>query len=47
MRTRPAVAVRTTEEIADALGRSTATIERGWTFARSWLYKELAEARDA
>ncbi|QYO66102.1 sigma-70 family RNA polymerase sigma factor [Leptolyngbya sp. 7M] len=37
----------TTEEIADALGRSTATIERGWTFARSWLYKELAEARDA
>lgn len=37
----------TTEEIAEALGRSTATIERGWTFARSWLYKELAEARDA
>ncbi len=34
----------TTEEIAEATGRSTATIERSWTFARSWLYKELAGA---
>ena len=35
----------TTEEIVEATGRSTATIERGWTFARSWLYKELAGGR--
>jgi RNA polymerase sigma-70 factor, ECF subfamily len=35
----------TTEEIAEATGRSTSTIERGWTFARSWLYKELAGGR--
>ncbi len=33
----------TTEEIAEATGRSTATIERGWTFARGWMYKELAK----
>jgi RNA polymerase sigma factor (TIGR02999 family) len=31
----------TTEEIAAALGCSASTVERGWTFARSWLYKEL------
>ncbi|QQS31613.1 MAG: sigma-70 family RNA polymerase sigma factor [Acidobacteriota bacterium] len=31
----------TTEEIAQALNCSPSTVERGWTFARSWLYKEL------
>lgn len=31
----------TTEEIAEALQCSASTVERGWTFARSWLYKEL------
>mgnify|MGYP001255453376 CR=1 FL=1 len=31
----------TTAEIAEATERSTASIERDWTFARTWLYKEL------
>jgi RNA polymerase sigma factor (TIGR02999 family) len=31
----------TTEEIAQALECSPSTVDRGWTFARSWLYKEL------
>jgi RNA polymerase sigma-70 factor, ECF subfamily len=31
----------TSEEIASALGISTATVEREWTFARTWLFNEL------
>jgi RNA polymerase sigma factor (TIGR02999 family) len=33
----------TMQEIALALGLSLATVERYWTFARTWLYAELAE----
>jgi RNA polymerase sigma factor (TIGR02999 family) len=33
----------TMPEAAEALGLSLATAERYWTFARSWLYAELAE----
>jgi RNA polymerase sigma factor (TIGR02999 family) len=33
----------TMPEAAEALGISLATAERYWTFARSWLYAELAE----
>ena len=32
----------TTEEIAEVTGRSARSIERDWTFARSWLYDQLA-----
>jgi RNA polymerase sigma factor (TIGR02999 family) len=32
----------TTEEIADALSISTATVERDWKFARAWLYREVS-----
>ena len=32
----------TTKEIAEVTGKSTATIEREWAFARSWLYQKLA-----
>lgn len=31
----------TNEEAAEALGVSTATVKRGWTVARAWLYREL------
>jgi len=31
----------TIEETAEALGRSTATVERDWRFARAWLRKRL------
>ena len=31
----------TTEEIAEVLGLSTATVEREWKFARAWLYNAL------
>jgi RNA polymerase sigma factor (TIGR02999 family) len=34
----------TMPEAAAALGVSLATAERNWTFARSWLYAELADA---
>lgn len=35
----------TTEETAEALGVSTATVTRGWRVARAWLYSRLhAEA---
>jgi RNA polymerase sigma factor (TIGR02999 family) len=34
----------TMPEVAAALGISLATAERHWTFARSWLYAELADA---
>jgi len=33
----------THSEAAQALGVSLATAERYWTFARSWLYAELAD----
>jgi RNA polymerase sigma factor (TIGR02999 family) len=33
----------TTEEIAQLLDTSTATVERDWTFARAWLYNALKE----
>ncbi len=36
----------TTEEIAEARGISTATVEREWTFARAWLYNAL-KSQDA
>jgi len=32
----------TTEEIAEALGVSRATVEREWTFTRAWLYREVS-----
>ena len=32
-------------QVAEALGISLATAERHWTFARSWLYAELADAQ--
>ncbi len=32
----------TTEEIAEALGASVATVERDWSFARAWLYAALS-----
>ena len=35
----------TMPEVAAALGISLATAERHWTFARSWLYAELADPR--
>lgn len=35
----------TTEEIAEVLGVSTATIEREWRAARAWLYAEMSELR--
>jgi RNA polymerase sigma factor (TIGR02999 family) len=31
----------TTDEVADALGISAATVEREWSFARAWLYDAL------
>jgi DNA-directed RNA polymerase specialized sigma24 family protein len=33
----------TMPEAASALGISLATAERQWTFAKSWLYAELAD----
>ena len=32
----------TTEEISEVTGRSPRSIERDWTFARSWLYDKLS-----
>ena len=32
------------KEIAEALGLSLTTVERHWTFAKSWLRAELADA---
>ncbi len=38
----------TIRETADALGVSTATVERDWQFAKAWLHRELwAESDDA
>ena len=36
----------TMPEVAQALGLSLATVERYWTFARTWLYAELADQDD-
>jgi RNA polymerase sigma-70 factor, ECF subfamily len=33
----------TTEECADVLGVTTRTVERHWTYARAWLYREIGE----
>lgn len=35
----------TTEEIAQALGVSVATVERDWKFARAWLYRVVSGAK--
>jgi RNA polymerase sigma factor (sigma-70 family) len=32
----------TTEEAAEVLGTSTATIQREWRLARAWLYKAIS-----
>jgi RNA polymerase sigma factor (TIGR02999 family) len=34
----------TTNEIAEVLGSSTATVERQWSVARAWLYREMSAA---
>jgi len=36
----------TIEEMAEALGISTATVEREWMIARAWLYQRLAGSSD-
>jgi DNA-directed RNA polymerase specialized sigma24 family protein len=33
----------TMEQSADALGLSLRTAERNWTFARTWLHRELSD----
>ena len=35
------------EEMADALGISSATVERHWRIARVWLFQELSDGLDA
>ena len=35
------------EETAEVLGLSRATVVRHWTFARSWLYREMQDGRRA
>ena len=37
----------TTEETAEALGVSTATVTRGWRLARAWLYRRLTHGHDS
>ena len=37
----------TVSEAAEVLGISLATAERYWTYARTWLYAELSEAKDS
>jgi RNA polymerase sigma factor (TIGR02999 family) len=37
----------TMPEVAEALGISLATAERHWTYARTWLYAALKDAREA
>lgn len=32
----------TTEEVAEVVGASVATVERDWSFSRAWLFDELA-----
>jgi RNA polymerase sigma factor (TIGR02999 family) len=36
----------THEEAAQALGMSTTTADRHWTYARAWLYREMASGED-
>jgi RNA polymerase sigma factor (TIGR02999 family) len=36
----------TLDEAAQALGISSSTADRYWTFARAWLYREIAPADD-
>ncbi len=33
----------TTKEIAEVIGKSTATVEREWSFSRVWLHKKLKD----
>lgn len=33
----------TNNEVAEALGSSSATVKRRWTFARAWLYRAISE----
>ena len=35
----------TIKEIAEVTGKSTATVEREWAFARGWLFKTLTESK--
>jgi RNA polymerase sigma-70 factor, ECF subfamily len=37
----------TTEETAEALGVSTATVTRGWRLARAWLHRRLTHGYDS
>ncbi|MHC4219286.1 MAG: ECF-type sigma factor [Planctomycetota bacterium] len=37
----------TIEQTAEALGLSTATVSRHWTFARTWLYEQIFDGLDA
>ena len=37
----------TVSEAAEVLGISLATAERYWTYARTWLYAELADVKDS
>jgi RNA polymerase sigma factor (TIGR02999 family) len=37
----------TTEETAEALGVSSATVTRGWRLARAWLHRRLTHGHDA
>ncbi|MGO9462983.1 MAG: ECF-type sigma factor [Isosphaeraceae bacterium] len=37
----------TVSEAAEVLGISLATAERYWTYARTWLYTELSDAKDS
>jgi len=37
----------TTDETAEALGVSAATVTRGWRLARAWLYRRLTQGHDA
>lgn len=36
----------TIEEAADVLGVSVPTAKRDWTYARAWLYREIARVRE-
>ncbi len=37
----------TIDEISEATGKSTATVEREWAFARGWLFKTLTESNES
>jgi RNA polymerase sigma-70 factor (ECF subfamily) len=36
----------TMDEIATTAGISRATVEREWTFARAWLYREVCDGQN-